>query len=233
MSGAARAAALLTAALCTITSACASAGGRTNTADAATTSGQSSKPVITQVTPSMLVERSSFPTLASVDWWQDPSVTPDASNSHHDLKAVPVECSEMRSGLGDGAHDQNANGTTGVAGYTSFVRTLTNYVQYSVALDVPLDGRSTDLPTLVDNCQAAFGREPELGYTIRRTVIGGLPPWAIAVQGEAGQAHVLMAVGRYRGVVVRVSANRAVDNRADAAAVAKLFNTEVDKLENT
>jgi hypothetical protein len=201
-----------TACILTVTVAC-SSGARH--------SGASQKSDIKQLTDSMFVDPSSFPVVDGAQWFSPKSID---NSTRATIVIDPSECSPLL--LGPTASQQKFEGLT--------KRSMRSF---SVTLAVPTE--RPDYKALVGRCGTVTSHQAEGGRGITRHFklreLGGLPDWATVVQDDADTRPAVTIVGVYRGILISASYSEQVSedpSPTNEAALVKIFNAQVDKLED-
>ncbi len=161
----------------------------------------SQKPDVTQLTESMLVDRSSFPNIPGSKFVR-------AINGNRvDVQVSPPECWPLAVG-----YDTPQSGYAGVVGPGGMD------VHLTVTSDRP------DIQTLLNSCGTVTGSGPAIPsvtWHIKPLDVAGVPGWA----GAADMSGNAAVFGTYRGVFIKSTSG--LDRETDAV---KVFNDQVAKL---
>lgn len=204
----------------------------------------SRKPDITELTSDMLVDRASFPDPSGGKWISGVNDAGDAPSEMPNLTVDPPECADFYS-----------SPTSATQTATATLAKLQPGGLHSMRVRLALTPDRPNLKAFVDKCQSfrqtfeAGGRSVTTDIQLSPLDAEGVPPWAVAtVITSASKAAVRLPIaitastisGYYRGVLVVATSNDiglrtgrddADDDAANAEALVKLFNTQIEKLE--
>lgn len=212
--------ALATAACVIWVAGCASSsdGSASSHTSGALRSSEPSRPNITQLSGSMVVNEKSFPQISDATW-KPGYIVPDSS------RGARSDCGLLLSGA---AHVENSLARAALIGQS-------RNPMFKVELSLPTDGQLPNWGALVDKCGSFTAGNRTL--TIRRASSGQLPSWAtaarITIKDDGGEDTAQVIYGNYRGVAIFVQASRKPEpTDDDAAAATTLFNDQVAKLQD-
>lgn len=203
----------------------------------------SRKPDITELTSDMLVDRASFPDSAGGKWISGVNSAGDAPSEMPNLTVDPPECADFYSS------PKSATQTA-----TATLAKLQPGGLHSMRVRLALTPDHPNLKAVLDKCQSfkqtfeAGGRSVTTDIQLSPLDAEGVPPWAVAtVITSSSKAAVRLPIaitastisGYYRGVLVVATSNDIglrteqdeSDEAANAEALVKLFNTQIEKLE--
>ncbi|OBK88256.1 hypothetical protein [Mycolicibacter sinensis] len=204
----------------------------------------SRKPDITELTSDMLVDRASFPDPSGGKWISGVNDAGDAPSEMPNLTVDPPECADFYS-----------SPTSATQTATATLAKLQPGGLHSMRVRLALTPDRPNLKAFVDKCQSfrqtfeAGGRSVTTDIQLSPLDAEGVPPWAVAtVITSSSKAAIRLPIaitastisGYYRGVLVVATSNdiglRTGNDDADAEAanaeaLVKLFNTQIEKLE--
>lgn len=203
----------------------------------------SRKPDITELTSDMLVDRASFPDSAGGKWISGVNSAGDAPSEMPNLTVDPPECADFYSS------PKSATQTA-----TATLAKLQPGGLHSMRVRLALTPDHPNLKAVLDKCQSfkqtfeAGGRSVTTDIQLSPLDAEGVPPWAVAtVITSASKSAIRLPIaitastisGYYRGVLVVATSNDIglrteqdeSEEAANAEALVKLFNTQIEKLE--
>jgi hypothetical protein len=176
---------------------------------------KSSRPDITELTSEMLVDRSSFPAMDDAQW--SSVVTPSTSTSNP-VETRPPECAPIVAEI---------HATQG--GEASLASTAA-----ALSLHLLVTPDRPDLKGIIPKCGTIINARYAGAVTTMPRNLAGLPQWASALDMTSPTSTSLMAIGLYRGVLIRCyyAGNGGETSSSEFAnAIVKIFNDQVAKLE--
>ncbi|BBX24425.1 hypothetical protein MTER_38360 [Mycolicibacter terrae] len=203
----------------------------------------SRKPDITELTSEMLVDRASFPDSSGGKWISGVNSAGDSPSEMPNLTVDPPECADFYSS------PQSASQTA-----TATLAQLQPGGLHSMRVRLALTPDRPNLKAVLDKCQSfkqtfeSGGRSVTTDIQLSPLDAEGVPPWAVAtVITSSSKAAIRLPIaitastisGYYRGVLVVATSNEIglrteqdeADDAANAEALVKLFNTQIEKLE--
>jgi hypothetical protein len=194
-----------------VSAGCSPSGSRGASASTAAT-----KPDITELTASMLVDQSSFPTIDGGKWQVGGSTKNGAVPNR--LPVEPTECSVIVYGL-----------TSSQAAAVSLSASDT-----FIGIILQLTQERPDVKALPQTCRT-YEQGDGSTATVTSLVPSGLPTWAVVLDTEySNDSRGLNIMGFCRGVFVRaIYSDPSKASSELAEPLLRIFNAEVAKLETS
>lgn len=168
---------------------------------------------ITELTATMLIPESEFPSLEAAEFVEEP-IAADDEYDFDPADVDPAECFYMV----EYAHATQATS-----------RSVTN-ADEGFTVKLRINEEWPDLKKILSQCDSRAIEFADLEGTVRAVDVPRLPDWAVAVALDTDEDQFVYVSGYYRGVQVDAEYFGRQHTKSDLDELVRMFNAQVDRL---